>query len=105
MYTPTEVELDNLGLDPNQFGGKEVPKAEGCAECSFTGYVGRSVTHELLIIDDEVRTHIMERADAATIKRTAKKSQNFETLRDDGIQKVIDGVTTPVELVSITQDE
>ena len=103
FHVPTPVELDNLGLDPNVFNGGQIAKPRGCNECSGTGYKGRMVVHELMIIDDDLRNLIMQRADAATIKKAAM-AKGMVSLRQNGIQKVLEGKTTPVELVSVTQE-
>ena len=102
-YTPQAVELENLGLDPNVFGGAKITRTKGCHECSGTGYKGRMVVHELMNLDDDIRAKIMEKADATIIKKVAV-SKGMISLRQDGIQKVLSGVTTPVELVSVTQE-
>ena len=103
FYTPSEIELKNLGLDPVLFAGKPIPRAKGCSECGQTGYSGRMVVHELMNIDDDVRALIMERSDSNLVKRAAQ-SKGMKTLRQNGIEKVLQGVTTPVELVSVTQE-
>lgn len=96
-------EVLQLGLDPRYFAGKKIPKAVGCHECANTGYTGRMVAHELMPIDDAIRSLIMERSDASSIRRTAQKG-GMLTLREDGIQKVLSGMTTIAELVSATQE-
>ncbi len=102
-YTPQEIELQNLGLDPNIFGGRQIWRTKGCGECGGTGYRGRMVVSELMMIDDDVRALIMEKSDASIIKRAAQ-AKGMETLRENGIQKVLQGSTTAVELVSVTQE-
>lgn len=102
-HVPTTVELENLGLEGNIFGGAKIAKANGCHECGGTGYKGRMVVHELMHIDDAVRNLVMQKADASLIKKAAQQN-GMITLRQNGIQKVLEGVTTPVELVSVTQD-
>ncbi|NBX92924.1 MAG: type II secretion system protein GspE [Proteobacteria bacterium] len=102
-YTPQPAELDNLGLDTNVFGGKHIIRTRGCVECTGTGYKGRMVVHELMMIDDEIRTLIMNKADSSVIKKEAM-TKGMITLRQNGIQKVLDQVTTAIELVSVTQE-
>ncbi len=103
FYTPQEVELTNLGLDPALFKDKKIARAKGCIECGGTGYRGRMVVHELMPIDDDIRALIMEKADSSIIKRAAVKA-GMISLRQNGINRVLDGTTTAVELVSVTQD-
>jgi general secretion pathway protein E len=102
-YIPQPIELENLGLDPNVFGGKKILRTKGCVECSGTGYRGRMVVHELMMIDDDLRALIMEKADATVIKKTATL-HGMVSIRQSGIQKVLDGTTTAVELVAVTQE-
>jgi general secretion pathway protein E len=56
-----------------------------------------------MLIDDEIRTLIMNKADSSIIKKEAT-NKGMVTLRQDGIQKVLDKVTTAIELVSVTQE-
>ncbi len=103
FYVPSPAELNNLGLNPNIFGGRKIAKAEGCPECGGTGYKGRMVVHELMPMTDEVRNLIMQKSDAAAIKKVAQE-QGMQSLRDCGIARVMAGEATAVELVSVTQD-
>jgi general secretion pathway protein E len=102
-YIPAPLELQNLGLDPLAFTGKKIARAKGCAECSGTGYRGRMVVHELMVVDDDLRALIMERTDASMLKKSAE-SKGMVSLRRTGIQRVLEGITTPIELVSVTQE-
>jgi type II secretory ATPase GspE/PulE/Tfp pilus assembly ATPase PilB-like protein len=102
-YTPQPIELQNLGLEPDVFGGKKITRVKGCAECGGMGYRGRMVVHELMIMEDNIRALIMEKADSTLIKKVAQEN-GMITLRQCGVQKVLAGETTPVELVAVTQD-
>jgi general secretion pathway protein E len=102
-YTPTDIELDNLGLDPNIFGGQQIARARGCNVCGGTGYKGRMVVHEIMLLDDELRAKIMEKCDSTMIKKAAQE-HGMVNLRQCGIQKVLEGATTAVELVGVTQE-
>lgn len=102
-YVPSSIELENLGLDPNVFGGSHVYRTKGCHECSQTGYKGRMVVHELMDIDDEIRNLIMQKSDATLIKKAAIE-KGMQSLRLCGIKKVLAGESTPIELVAVTQE-
>jgi general secretion pathway protein E len=78
--------------------------AAGCAACRATGFRGRTGIHELLVVDDAVRTHVMARADAATIRRDARAA-GMTALREDGLAKARAGVTTQAEVLRVTQDD
>jgi general secretion pathway protein E len=100
----SDEDVRAVGFDPSIFRGKVVYKARGCAECSNTGYRGRIVISELLVITDEIRKLIVQRADGSEIKHMAEK-QGMKQLRDDALSKVLDGVSTLEELASITQSD
>ncbi|HVO22008.1 MAG TPA: type II secretion system ATPase GspE [Candidatus Margulisiibacteriota bacterium] len=104
-YQPTREELEELGITPQRMLGKTVYKpGEGCAQCKRTGYRGRTGIHELLVVDDEVRTLIMKSADAATIRRAAT-ARGMNTLREDGADKVVEGLTSIEEILRVTQED
>ncbi|PIP89985.1 MAG: type II secretion system protein GspE [Bdellovibrionales bacterium CG12_big_fil_rev_8_21_14_0_65_38_15] len=80
-------------------------KAVGCPKCNFRGYAGRSVISELLIVSDEIRPLILEKADASTLKKLAM-SLGMKTLKEDAFFKVCTGVTSVDEMVRVVnQDE
>jgi type II secretory ATPase GspE/PulE/Tfp pilus assembly ATPase PilB-like protein len=73
----------------------------GCAACRKTGYRGRLGTFELLVLDDEIRRLVAARATASDIKEAALQS-GTRTLRDDGIEKILAGITTIAEVERVT---
>lgn len=102
-HMPTEFEMQEMGLAKIPEGSK-IFKAVGCPSCSQTGFSGRTVVHELMVIDDKVRSLIIKAADANTIKKAAIAG-GMTTLREDGIQKVLSGITTIDELMRATHAE
>ncbi len=102
-HQPTAFEMEELGL-------KKIPpdatifKATGCTSCSQSGYSGRTVIHELMIVDDTIRSLIVKNSDAGTIKKAAIDA-GMDTLREDGVQKVLQGKTTIDELMRATHAE
>jgi general secretion pathway protein E len=104
-YTPEEGELCQLGLSPAAIAGRPVYRpGAGCEACRAKGYRGRTGIHELLVVNDTVRAQVMQRADAASLRRVALAS-GMPTLRDDGAEKVLAGVTTVEEVLRVTQDD
>jgi general secretion pathway protein E len=95
-YEASPIELQELGLKNIQ-GPITLYKAVGCVSCSQTGYSGRINVHELLIVDDPIRSLIMKNADSATIRRSAME-RGMLTMHEDGARKVLAGVTTVQEL-------
>jgi general secretion pathway protein E len=79
-------------------------RAVGCAACNHTGYSGRTGIHELFVLDEEMHRVIMSGADA-TLLHGAAKRQGMVTLYEDGLRKVVQGVSSMEELLRVTQDQ
>jgi len=75
----------------------------GCEACNNTGYNGRVSIIEMLLINDDIRKLILDHADASTLAAAAMK-QGMKTMYQDGLQKVIQGVTSLEEILRVTQD-
>jgi general secretion pathway protein E len=102
---PTVEQLLEIGINTERAEAAGLYQAgPGCVRCKQTGYRGRIGIHELLIIDDEVRALIMKNADASTI-RTYATGRGMPTLRSDGAQKVLEGMTTIEEVMRVTQED
>ncbi len=76
--------------------------AGGCPSCLNTGYLGRTGIFELMMLDDRIKNLILKTSDANAIKRRAVE-QGMVTLRQDGAQKVLNGITTIEEIFRVTQ--
>lgn len=81
----------------------KVYKAVGCPQCRGTGYVGRCGIHELLVIDDVLRSKILAGGDTTALHDVAVQG-GMRTLYEDGLQKVAAGLTSLEELLVATQD-
>jgi general secretion pathway protein E len=104
-HSYSEAEITAFGFDPTIFSGKTIYRASGgCEHCNKTGYTGRSVIHEMFVITDESRAMIVQNADSGLIKKQAIKD-GMVTIRDDGIQKVLEGHTSLEEIVRVTQED
>ncbi|MEW6273152.1 MAG: type II secretion system ATPase GspE [Thermodesulfobacteriota bacterium] len=95
------AEAAELGIAP---GTRIYVAGPGCESCKGTGYRGRSGIHELLVLDDAVRSLVMQRSDAAAVRRHAT-SHGMPTLREDGAAKVAAGLTTVEEVLRVTQED
>lgn len=100
-YTPTPTEL--LAANFPWVEGEELPQLfapseNGCKECSGIGYRGRTAAHEILLVDDEIRSLISTHAQSYVIEEAAIKG-GMTKMIDDGYQKVLDGVTTISEVL------
>jgi general secretion pathway protein E len=102
-YPITPSEITELEIKTG-VAGATVYRAKGCPACFQTGYLGRSAIYELLSVDDEVRQLIMRNADAAMLKALAVE-KGMHTLRQDGADKVLAGITSVDEVVRVTQKE
>ena len=76
--------------------------AKGCKKCDFKGYSGRTMIQEILVVDEEIRTLVMQHKDSHSIKKAALNKQ-MTTFRQNGIQKVCEGITTIEEVLHNSQ--
>lgn len=102
-HVPSEFEMLELGMAKIP-DGATIYKAVGCGACSQTGYAGRTVVHELMMIDDQIRAHIVKKSDGSIIKKASVQA-GMKTLREDTIQKVLAGITTIDEMMRATHAE
>ncbi|NGO38947.1 Flp pilus assembly complex ATPase component TadA [Limisphaera ngatamarikiensis] len=98
---PTEAEIRQLNLDPEQLATAKFMAGRGCAECANTGYRGRMGIFEIFVVDDEARKLIYEKVPASVLRNRARE-MGMRTLREDGIRKVLAGLTTPEEVIRAT---
>jgi type IV pilus assembly protein PilB len=73
----------------------------GCEQCRRTGYRGRMGIFEIFIIDDEVRHMINKRSSTLSLRHRAREL-GMRTLREDGVRKILAGLTSADEVISIT---
>jgi len=87
----------------NEYEGKELvlTRGTGCSYCNYTGYKGRIAIQEILQLTSEERKLILNKADAETIQKSAVKN-GMVTMREDGIQKALEGITTIQEVMRVT---
>ncbi len=79
-------------------------EGKGCEACKFTGYRGRTGIYEFLVMSDEIRQMVLNRASADQIKKSAVKL-GMKILRQDGVDKVLRGLTTVSEIMRVTPQE
>jgi len=100
-YTPTEREIGLLGNAAAQFKDVKLVKGKGCAACAQTGYRGRKGLYEIFVINDEVREMIYNKVPLEELRVRARQL-GMRTLREDGLRKVVSGITTLDEVLSAT---
>ena len=97
----TETELRALRIEPGQLREAQVMKPVGCEQCRQIGYRGRMGIFEIFIIDDEVRHMINKRSSTLMLRHRAREL-GMRTLREDGVRKILAGLTSAEEVISIT---
>jgi len=100
-YSPTDHELKQLGLHGESVQGANFMHGRGCSDCNNTGHRGRMGIFEVFIIDDDVRKLIYDKVPASVL-RTRAREMGMRTLREDGVRKVVAGLTTPEEVIRAT---
>lgn len=100
-YKPTDKDLAGLGIQRKELKNGVLYRGKGCSSCLNSGYKGRTGLYELLKMNDEIKRAILQGADSNRIKELAVKN-GLSTLQDYGKFKVIEGVTTPEEVLRVS---
>jgi type IV pilus assembly protein PilB len=100
-YEASEESLVPYGHVPQGLGTVNFYKGKGCQTCNFTGMKGRVAIYEVMPITTELRDMVLRNATTNEI-RDAACSQGMKTLRQNALQKVVDGVTTVEEVLRVT---
>ncbi len=100
----TEKEMRALSLDASRMSDATIFGPVGCEKCRGNGYRGRMGIFELFIIDDEVRQMINTGLTTTQLRRRAREL-GMRTLREDGIRKVLAGLTSGSEVVHATMSD
>ncbi|MCM8800670.1 MAG: Flp pilus assembly complex ATPase component TadA [Candidatus Omnitrophica bacterium] len=101
-YTPSKALLERWGLS-----GKEnliLYRGRGCEQCRGTGYKGRTGIFELMIIDDELREMIISQASTVALRKKAQE-KGMRLLAEDGVSKVLAGITTIEEVARVCEEQ
>ena len=103
-YTPDAQLLIRAGASPAKFGGRQLYRGTGCPACFNTGYQGRIGIYELMVLTDQLKHLILTTSDSNQINKEARISPThpMQTLRQDGLRKVFNGLTTLEEVVRVT---
>jgi type IV-A pilus assembly ATPase PilB len=103
-YTPSDKELELVGLNPDDVRDVTFQKGEGCENCNRTGYHGRTTVLELLMMNQKMRELVLKHTPTVDLKNAARRD-GMRTLRDDAWLKVFSSVTSLEEAVAITQQD
>lgn len=99
-----EVLQELQAQEAEDLAGLKFYEGKGCEFCKFTGYRGRTGIYEFLLLSEHIRDLVIRRVSTSEIKRVAV-SEGMHTLRQDGWEKVKAGLTTPSEVIRVTQQE
>ena len=100
-YQPTEAEMAVLGIKHEDLKNANIQKGLGCQNCNNSGTRGRFGIFEIFVIDDESRKLIYDQVPTNVLRARARE-MGMRTLREDGIRKVLAGLTTPEEVIRAT---
>ncbi|MGA2463116.1 MAG: type IV-A pilus assembly ATPase PilB [Thermodesulfobacteriota bacterium] len=100
---PPQLLID-LGVPPDEVKSFTVYKGKGCTICNGTGYKGRLGLYEVMTMKEEIKELVLARASASEIKKEAIRS-GMKTLRQSGMTKIKDGMTTIEEILRSTMED
>ncbi len=100
-YEPSEEQLMELQLTPEDVEGRVFYRGTGCAHCNHQGYRGRVALFEIMVLDDELKELVMQHGSTNVLRNEARK-RGMRTLRQTGLLSIYDGVTTIDEVVRET---
>ncbi len=96
-----ESVLKDLGCSDEQIKNAKVKKGAGCQTCNNSGYKGRVALYEVMRFNDQLKELVLQGASTAELKMAAIRG-GMSSLRMSGISKVLDGITTPEEVMRVT---
>ena len=100
-YIPTDAEMRALGITEAELKTATPQKGRGCNNCNNSGNRGRFGIFEIFVIDDEARKLIYDQVPTSVLRARARE-MGMRTLREDGVRKVLAGLTTPEEVIRST---
>ncbi|MDF7809113.1 ATPase, T2SS/T4P/T4SS family [Pontiellaceae bacterium B12219] len=103
---PTDIPIESLKrsrIDPARMEGVQFYNTVGCPKCNGIGYKGRGGVMEILLVDDVIRKTILESSEADAIKRVALEN-GMRTLREAGLDRIREGLTTIEEIMRVTSE-
>ena len=104
QYSPSETELMELELRPEDVKGRTFFRGKGCESCNGSGFKGRMAIFEIMVIDDDIREMIMKQASVGRLRNEARK-RGMKSLRESGLNAIYEGQTTIDEVIRETLSE
>ena len=103
-YTPTDRELHLLGKSADELASVQLYRGTGCPLCGNSGYKGRKGVFEMFSVNEDLQRMIFESRTTRELRARAREL-GMRTLREDGIRKVLAGVTTIEEVLRVTMGD
>ncbi len=103
-HKPTATEMKLLGPAAEQFANVQLFKGRGCNNCSLTGYRGRAGIFEIFEVNEDIQRMIFSKTPSSEIRQRAREL-GMRTLREDGLRKVVIGMTTLDEVLRATMGD
>jgi len=103
-YVPSEVEIQESGMTPEQVAKATFMKGAGCGSCNKSGYRGRMAVFELMMMTPKIREMTFKQESTVEIRKAAK-AEGMATLYMDGIRKVRAGLTTIEEVLRVARED
>lgn len=100
-FIPTDEDLSLLGLERVDIGDNKFYYGKGCQNCNNTGYKGRKALTELLVMTPKINDLVLASSPTVVIRDKAREL-GMVTMREDGVQSVINGETTMEEVLKYT---
>ena len=104
QYEPLPEEVAEIGISIEEMPDGGLYRGAGCTQCLDTGFLGRTGIYELLVVNDPIKATVLRNPDSGSIKKAAL-AEGMRTLRLDGAQKILKGMTTIEEVLRVTQEE
>jgi type IV pilus assembly protein PilB len=101
-HMPGEAALEAAGITPEMAAGATFMRGKGCSHCSKSGYRGRLGIYELMMMSSKIRELAFQGASTQDIRKAAVGA-GMTTLYDDGIRKVLRGITTLEEVARVAK--
>lgn len=101
---PTQIESDTLGASHDGASDLKIMAGRGCNECALTGFRGRKGIFEIFHISEDIQRMIFDKVPASELRVRARES-GMRTLREDGMRKVISGITSLEEVLRVTMGD
>jgi type IV pilus assembly protein PilB len=93
--------LINIGFSPEDAKTLQTYKGKGCMTCSDTGYKGRVALYEVMLIKENIKEAILQGASVTELRELGRRN-GMRTLREAGLQKIRDGMTSVEEILRVT---